>query len=380
MQKFLITSWIFAALLLLSYSFTQVDLSLILSQFSVWQVIQRSFQQIGYFNRPLSTLIFLVSAGLMFSLYLFTLFQIKKKKIKRKTLFTILFAISGILFLSYNAFSYDLFNYIFDAKVFTFYFQNPYFHKALDFPDDPMLSFMHWTHRLYPYGPVWLFVTIPLSFFGVNIFLLTFYLFKSLSVISFILSAILIEKIAKKVGVNELFAVAVFCLNPLVITESLVSSHNDIFMSGLALLSILAFFEGKMIKSAIWLAASVGVKFATIFMLPAFLAKRFLKINNTKFFILLSVSMIIAAVLATYRTTFQPWYLLFIFPFSAFISEKKYVLIPTFVISVVGLLYYAPFIYLGNWDPPVPGILLSMLIGGIVLSLISIIVWRVKNE
>ncbi len=377
MQKLLIIGWIFSAFFLLAYSFTQVDLSLTLSQLSIWQIIQRAFQQIGYFNRPLSTLIFLVIVGLLFALYSYTLFQIKKKRISRKYLFAIILGVSAVLFFSYNAFSYDLFNYIFDAKVFTFYFQNPYFHKAQDFPNDPMLSFMHWTHRLYPYGPVWLGVTIPLSFFGVNIFLLTFYLFKLISVVSFILSALLIERIAKKIGVNALFAVAVFSLNPLVIVESLVSSHNEIFMISLALLSLLAFFEGKIIKSAFWFALSVGVKFATVFMFPAYLAKTFLKTDNTKFFIILSSSMLIALILATYRTTFQPWYLLFILPFSAFISEKKYVIIPTFVMSLIGLLYYAPFIYLGNWDNPVPLILNWLLIVGIVSSIIFVLCWQV---
>ncbi len=376
MQKLLIIGWIFSAFFLLAYSFTQVDLSLTLSQLSIWQIVQRAFQQIGYFNRPLSTLIFLVIVGLLFALYSYTLFQIKKKKINRKYLFAIILGVSAVLFFSYNAFSYDLFNYIFDAKVFTFYFQNPYFHKAQDFPNDPMLSFMHWTHRLYPYGPVWLGVTIPLSFFGVNIFLLTFYLFKLISVVSFILSALLIERIAKKIGVNELFAVAVFSLNPLVIAESLVSSHNEIFMISLALLSLLAFFEGKIIKSAFWFALSVGVKFATVFMFLAYLSKTFLKTDNTKFFIILSSSMLIALIFATYRTTFQPWYLLFVLPFSAFISEKKYVIIPTFVMSLVGLLYYTPFIYLGNWNPPVPGVLLSMLIAGVIASLALTIVLK----
>lgn len=377
MQKLLIIGWISTAFFLLAYSFTQVDLSLTLSQLSIWQIIQRAFQQIGYFNRPLSTLIFLVLVGLLFVLYSYTLFQIKKKKINRKYLFTIILGVSGILFFSYNAFSYDLFNYIFDAKVFTFYFQNPYFHKAQDFPNDPMLSFMHWTHRLYPYGPTWLLTTIPLSFFGLNIFLLTFYLFKMISVVSFILSALLIEKIAKKIGVNALFAVAVFSLNPLVIAESLVSSHNEIFMISLALFSLLAFFEGKIIKSAFWLAFSVGVKFATVFMFPAFLAKKFFNIDNNGFFIILSVSMLVGLFLATFRTTFQPWYLLFVLPFTAFISEKRYVFIPTFIMSIVGLTYYAPYIYLGNWDNPVPLILNWLLIVGIVSSIIFVLCWQV---
>lgn len=380
MPKLFTFGWIAAALFLLLYSFTQVDLSLTLSQLSIWQVIQRSFQQIGYFNRPLSTFIFLVIVGIMFALYSITLIQIKKKKISRKYLFATTLAISGILFFSYNAFSYDLFNYMFDAKIFTHYFQNPYFHKALDFPQDPMLSFMHWTHRTYPYGPTWLLVTIPMSFIGFGYFLLTFYLFKLLSVFAFIMSSFLIERIAKRIGIDALFAVAVFALNPLVIIESLVSSHNDIVMVAFALLSLFAFLEGKIAKSIFWLIASVGVKFATIFMLPAFFAKKVLNIDNTKFFITLSLSMFIALVFATYRTTFQPWYPLFVLPFTAFISEKKYVLIPTFVISATSLLQYVPYLYLGNWDPPVPEILNWIMIGGVIVSIVISVGWELISK
>jgi len=65
----------------------------------------------------------------------------------------------GLLF-SYPFLSHDLFNYLFDAKIVTFYHQNPYILKALDFPSDPWLRFMHWTHRTYPYGPSFLFLTL----------------------------------------------------------------------------------------------------------------------------------------------------------------------------------------------------------------------------
>lgn len=374
MPRLLFFSWIFGAVFLFLYSFTQVDLSLTLTQLSFWQVIQGAFQQIGYFQRPLSLTIYLVVFGLLFALYLFTLNLVKKRKITRKQLFAIIIAISVILFLSYSAFSYDLFNYIFDAKVFTFYFQNPYFHKALDFPEDPMLSFMHWTHRAYPYGPVWLGITIPLSFIGQNIFLLTFYLFKLLSFAAFIFSAFLIERIANKIGINALFAVAVFSLNPLVLSESLVSSHNDIIMAAFALFSLLLFFEGKLAKSFFWFTVSVGVKFATVFMIPAFFLKRILKLNNEKLFLVLSISMLVPIILASIRTNFQPWYLLFVLPFTVFISEKRYILIPTIIVTLASILYYIPFIYLGNWDPPILTYLNLLITTSIIVSIVLAIV------
>ena len=368
MQRFIFWGWIISAIALLLYSFTQVDLSLTLSQVSIWQGIQKFFQQIGYFNRPLSTVLFLVIIGCMFALYGITLSLIRKNIIDRKLLWKIIIATSVILFFSYNAFSYDLFNYIFDAKIFTHYGQNPYEYKALDFPSDPMLSFMHWTHRTYPYGLTWLGLTVPLSFIGFGYFLLTFYLFKLLMTGSLILSAIVIEKISRKMQFNSSFAVAAFALNPLVLVESLVSAHNDIVMMALGLFGIYMFLEKRHIVSLAGIIGSIFIKYATVLIIPAIIARGFFKVSTTTFFYILIVSMAVSIFLATYRTNFQPWYLLYVLPFAAFVQNKYFVMIPVFIISIAALLQYVPFLYLGNWNPPVPYILNLIMVTSILVS------------
>jgi len=387
MQRAIFSSWIFISIALLLYSFTQVDLSLTLSQVSIWQGIQKFFQQIGYFNRPLSTVLFLGIIGGMFALYGITLSLIRKNIIDRKLLWKIIIFVSVILFFSYNAFSYDLFNYIFDAKIVTYYGQNPYEHKALDYPGDPMLSFMHWTHRTYPYGPVWLLLTIPVSFIGFGYFLLTFYLFKLLMLGSYIGSAYFIEKIssstssgqAKKTDINPLFSLAVFALNPLIIIESLVSAHNDIVMIVFALIGIFAFFDRKIVYSLITLGASIAVKFATIFLLPALLLDLFFKVNKETVIRAVIVSMFVAVAIATGRTNFQPWYLLLLIPFASLIANRFYVIIPLVVVSFFALLQHVPFIYLGNWDPPIPTILNLIMVASILVSIVLVLGWMFKR-
>jgi len=225
------TGYLLSAIGLFFYSFTQIDLGLTLSRVSVWQTAEKFFKSIGYFNRPMSALIFIIITLLLFTFYLLILNNIRKKEISRKTIWSLIIATTVILTFSYNAFSYDLFNYMFDAKIVTFYNQNPFVYKALDFPGDPMLSFMHWTHRLYPYGPTWLGLTVPLSFLGMQVFLPTFFLFKIMISATFLGTVYFISRILQKISPeNELFGVAFFALNPLVIIESLVSAHNDITM------------------------------------------------------------------------------------------------------------------------------------------------------
>ena len=255
-------SFLLVIVLLFLYSFTQIDLSLTLSQASVWQSVQKSFQYIGYFNRPFSTILFISILILMFAYYIWFLKKAIRKELKTKDLIVLIVSTAVVLSFSYNAFSYDLFNYIFDAKIVTHYHENPYFHRALDYPADPMLSFMRWTHRVYPYGPVWLGLTIPISFIGMNIFLLTFFLFKFLITGFYLASVFLIYKINKKINPDHaIFNTAFFALNPLIIIESLVSSHHDIVMIFFALVGINLFFLRKRILAIILIIISSQVKF-----------------------------------------------------------------------------------------------------------------------
>ncbi len=363
------------------YSFTQVDLSLTLSRWSVWQVIQKYFQHIGYFQRPLSTFLYIAVILLLYVFYFFFLAEAYSHKISKRQVWFLIISISVILAFSYNAFSYDLFNYIFDAKIITYYHQSPYLHKALDYPGDPMLSFMHWTHRIYPYGPIWLLLTVPLSYFGFKIFLLTFFLFKFLMAISFVGTVFFIDKILKKISPQyELFGVIFFAFNPLVIIESLVSAHNDIVMMFLAILSLYLFMSNKYIRSLILLILSIGIKFATALIIPVLVFWYLFRKHSWEKITFLIIAVMIAAIVAvSLRTNFQPWYLLYALPFAALVARKYFILVPSIVVTFFSLLQYAPFIYLGDWNPPVPTILLYLTNGSMLLSLFVILVWFSKR-
>lgn len=378
MQKKLFTiSWTIAAVCLFLYSYTQVDLSLTLSQVSIYQTVEKWFQYVGYFNRPLSTYLYIGIIAILFYCYIVVLKLVSEKKITKKQIWILTLITAGILVFSYNAFSYDLFNYIFDAKIITHYHQNPYVHKALDFPGEPMLSFMHWTQRTYPYGPIWLLVTVPLSFIGMNYFLLTFFLFKGLAAVSFLVTTYFIEKISRLTkNIPSEFAMAAFAFNPLVIFESLVSAHNDIVMMAFIMVAVYVLFTKKNISAWIMLLLSAGIKFATAFIAPVFVWFHFQKKKNEKtyelFFLSSAVLMSVAVIVASIRTNFQPWYLIEVLPFAALIAHKKYILIPLIVLSIGSLIQYIPFLYTGNWDPPIPTILLIMLVSSIIVSIIGI--------
>ena len=343
MKRPLVLLYLFFIIALFLYSFTQVDLGLTMTRASFITNIQRWFQYIGYFNRPLSSALYgVIILGLFISYGVF-MYSVKKKLLNSKLLWKLIVIITVILTFSYNAFSYDIFNYIFDAKILTHYQLNPYLYKPLDFPLDPMLSFMHWTHRTFPYGPIWLGITIPFSYLGLNFFLPTFFLFKVLASISYLGTVYAISRIVRKISPeNESLAIVFFAFNPLVLIESLVSGHNDIVMMCLGMFGILFLVTKRYLIGLVLLLLSVGTKYATGFLLPLYgiimlFERKQVLVKYQQIFPIFIVTMLLAVVAASIRTTFQPWYLLFVVPLASLVPQKYYVIIPTFVLSIVAL-------------------------------------------
>jgi hypothetical protein len=383
--KILFVFYFFVVVSLFLYSFTQVDLSLTLSRASIWQDIQKSFQYLGFFQRPLSAMLFSAILFLLFLFYGIFLFLTHKNLLTKKQSWILVIGTTVILALSYNAFSYDLFNYIFDAKILTHYAQNPFLHKPSDFANDPMLNFMRWTHRLYPYGPSWLMLTVPLSFIGMNYFLPTLIMYKLLNAGFFLGLCYLIFKTSEKIfPKNAVFNLVFFALNPLVIIESLVSSHNEIPMMFFTILAIYLFINKRNTWSVLSYLFSVGIKYATLVLFPVYLALFYFKkikkeIPWEKIFLAGIVLSLVSVVIASVRTTFQPWYLLYFLPFAALIAKKNYVFIPTVLLSLLAASIYIPYVLLSDYDKGYPAVVLNIEVAGLVitgLTTIICIIWK----
>jgi hypothetical protein len=374
LEKTLLVLYSILILGLFVYSFTQIDLSLTFSRIEMLRNIVGIFQHIGYFERPLSTYIYISIVILLFVFYILFLRLAARKKISKPFIWSTILVSAVLLVFSYNAFSYDMFNYIFDAKIITHYHQNPYEHKALDYQGDPMLSFMRWTHRVYPYGPVWLGITIPLSFAGFNIFLITFFIFKLLLAASYLGCTYFIGKVFQKIAPQkEIFGLVFFALNPLVIIESLVSGHIDSVMMFFSAWAIYTMVQKKYIISYITLLLSIGIKFVTAFLLPVFLFLHFYQKKNKHVpwdfvFGLGTILLTIGVMIESHQSTFQPWYILAVLPIAVFVAHRYIVLIPSVIISIAALFNYVPFLFTGNWDKPIPQILSDLNITSYCIS------------
>lgn len=333
------------------YSFTQVDLNLTLSSFPVYQEIQQKLLWLGYYNRPASSVIFVSLVVMMFLNYVF----MQKSNFfsgrnKRFFVFLVLAAaFAGLI--SYPAFSHDFFNYMFDARIVTLYHQNPYYFRALDFPGDLWVRFMHWTHRTYPYGPVWLLLTLPFSFLGFGKFVLTLFLFKAMFVSFYLLNVYLVYRIASLSGrKNPLDAAALFAFNPLIITETLVSPHNESALLTFLLLSLYFLFRGRrgFISGLCFLVAAL-VKYVSAVLLPLYFFPG-LRRKSGHFFVILAVLLLLPLTLEINLREAYPWYFVPLLGMMVLSGNAIFSGLVT-VLSFGALLRYTFYLQSGTYSP-----------------------------
>ena len=317
----------FISILLFSiYSYSLVDLNLTLFNNQIWDNFRTYIIQIGYFNRGLSTTIYFSGIIILFLLYYLA------KKVKPDPL-KLALVIGIVSLISYPFLSHDFFNYMFDAKILTFYGKNPYLFRALDFPADGWIRFMHWTHRVYPYGPTFLPITLIPSLLSVGKFILSLFFFK-LTFVSFYLAAVwAVNKIDK----NKALIIAT---HPLIIIEGLITPHNDLIAMSLGLIGIYLLFNKKNIWSRILFIISGLIKYTT---LPILILSK-----KNKWLNLLSLIGILSLlVYLSFFKEIQPWYFLTLFIFVP-IYPQLFVKIDIFLLGL--LCSYYPYIMLGGWD------------------------------
>jgi len=354
------------------FSFTQVDLSLTLTNVSVFSSVQHWFQYIGFFNRPLAAVWYGSVVVALTLLYILALRMALKGKIILRDVWIISIAGAGLLAFSYPAVSYDLFNYLFTAKTVLLYGKNPYTVLPLQFAGiDPFLTFMRWTHLPSAYTPLWILFTLPLYLLSFNIFLPSMWIIKAAMALSYLGTIRGIWELGKKENPKiRAFMVTLFALNPLVIIESLVGSHNDILMMMIAVWALVLYEQGREWLSWFLLSVSVAVKLMTLSIIPVF----FLKMNRT----LVLGAMVCALIAVSLTREILPWYFLWIVPWVALLPRYRELSFLTVGVSLGLLLRYLPYFYFGNYDPPVPDIQSMVTWIPIAVSVFAAVMYRIK--
>ena len=338
------------------YSYALIDPNITLVNASWWRTFQDAFLQIGYYQRWLSWYLYLFIVILLF---LFHFIFIRRSK-KITSPFTLAVLVSLIILVSYPFLSHDFFNYIFDAKIFTYYHQNPYLKTPLDFPQDDWLRFMHWVHRSYPYGPTFLPLTFIPSVFAFGKFILNFLFFKLLFIASYLIGVYYLQKLDKR-------SALVFATHPLIIIEGLVNAHNDLIGVSLAVAGFYYLSQKREWIGRILLLISGGIKYIT---LPLAVWQK----EKKHWLNYVAISAVIGMLI--YLSLFleiQPWYFLTLFVFLPVYPK----IIDRVQIFLFGLLMsYYPFITLGDWTDQKLFMKHWIIISSIILNLLYLLFYK----
>jgi Gpi18-like mannosyltransferase len=182
---------------------------------------------------------------------------------------------------------------------------------------------------------------------------------------AYLVTAWFIWKILRRLDPDRaMLGTTIFALNPLVIFESLVSGHYDIVMMAFAVASLYLYIQKKRLASFVLLSLSAATKIMTIALIPLFLVGW-----QRKWSIYLTLIGFICFIAVTGREIL-PWYLIWFIPWYALTPRRTWLITIGTGATLGYLLSYAPFLYFGDYSPPVPALKMWIIVIPIAISLL----------
>lgn len=361
-------------LVLFVYSWAFVDLNLHLTDARWFSVVQTPLSSLVYVHMTWAGVVYV---ALLIGLYTYYLIVLRKRNKDLKTVLpmnvkTFLLSIAVILVFSFPAFTYDIFNYMTTANVLYTHKENPYIVMPIEIPNEPGLAYTRAANKVALYGPTWLLLSFIPHAVGHGNTWITIIAFKAIMSAGYLLMLFLIWKNTRSVK-----QVLFFGINPLVITEVLVSAHNDIVMMVLAVVAFGSYGlsqENRMDRFAVWLL-SVGVKGASIVLFPLLFLRnqKKEKLYIFAFWLLFAVF----AVFAPIREELYPWYAIWFLSVASLVPLTKTSFLHGFSVAIsMGLsLRHLPYILTREYGGYGPAFRLAFT----VIPVFLYIVWYLKT-
>lgn len=239
--------------------------------------------------------------------------------------------------------SNDFIVYASYGRVLATYHANPYFVPQSAFPQDPLYSLNYWAHSTAAYGPIWLLIcafwALILSPNPVQ-YILAFRLF---AFAAHLCNIFLVTAILRTMGRSPrtiALGTLLYAWNPLVLLESCLNGHNDVFMVTFILLGILltvraeqkgSFYLRNYLLPLITFILSALIKFITIPLILLFLILLAAKVLRSS-----------SSTTLTFRKTlFRRWQ-----------PALTTILVASSISIFIDLLFYIPF-WLGHTIPDI---------------------------
>lgn len=350
--------------LLFSYLWVDYGLVLMLAQTRPFISHLHALINFGNTNRTILAEIYLLLIIGLFGLQVTLLFPKLLNSLSVKTLFITTGITTLIFSFAYPFLSHDIFTYLFSAKMVWVYHANPYRVAPKEFmATDLWLSFMRNIEFTYAYGPIYLLYSlIPMVIFSGKRFILNFFGIKLMNAVIFFLAGVLIFRITNK----DKRVFSWWFWNPLLVVELLINSHSDLLMIALFIVAVFFLYKKSFVKAWLALIASILSKYASIVSLPmAFLNRD----KRVLYFRLMSMSLPLFLQIQTLRSA-QIWYYTWVYMFLPFSKLKNSSWLVIYVMGLILLIGYYPFIKSGTWGrtPLIPNsdLFLDLFLGVII--------------
>ena len=359
-QKILLVSFFLVGCLYAAWSWISCAPGLVLSTNKLYWQAQNFLWDNFYSDRMLVTSIYVILITLLLGLWLAMARTIKFASAKQFWTTVIILAVPFVC--SYNALSYDVFNYLFNAKMVLVYHANPHVQVALDFAGDDWVRFMHNVHTAAPYGYGFTLLSLlPVWATGVK-FSLSWLAHKLINVGLWAGMLAVYRRLAARRQSKVADYGWWLALNPLVLMEILGNGHNDLWMMLPALLSfVLAWLPSaknrfvSVTASVLLYILSLSIKFATLALLPVMIVawgaawwpqwcERLKKYVGDG-----SAVMMVLPLMTARSQLFHPWYLVWALTFAP-LCRSRYVRALLIILTASSLYRYGPYLWLNGYD------------------------------
>jgi hypothetical protein len=147
--------------------------------------------------------------------------------------------VAGIIYVFTPAMlSHDILVYTSYSRLLANYHANPYFVPLSHFPRDPYVPLNYWAGSVAAYGPLWLLVCGLLGLVAGPSPVSYILAFRLFALASHLVSTWLVGQTLRATGQSQrtvTLGTLLYALNPLVLLESSLGGHNDVFMVTLLL-------------------------------------------------------------------------------------------------------------------------------------------------
>jgi hypothetical protein len=160
-----------------------------------------------------------------------------------RSLIWIVTALAGLIYVFTPAMlSHDILVYASYSRLLTIYHANPYFIPLSAFPHDPYVPLDYYASSVAAYGPLWLAVCGIMGLIAGPQPFSYVLAYRLLALAAHLLNTWLVGRTLREMNQSQrtiTLGMALYALNPLVLLESSLGGHNDVFMMTLLLAGIL---------------------------------------------------------------------------------------------------------------------------------------------